>query len=164
MQYFYDGQIRRYITQIVRAFSNFSYRDGEGDIKVVPVLYGDITRQVGSIIRENSDNKLPSAPRMGVYITSLQMDRSRLSDSSYVSKINLREKQFDESTSSYIAQQAKGYTVERLHPTPYTLSVNVDVWSTSTDQKLQILEQIFMLFNPGIILISVISPVPEAFC
>ena len=150
MQYFYDGQIRRYITQIVRAFSNFSYRDGEGDIKVVPVLYGDITRQVGSIIRENSDNKLPSAPRMGVYITSLQMDRSRLSDSSYVSKINLREKQFDENTSSYIAQQAKGYTVERLHPTPYTLSVNVDVWSTSTDQKLQILEQIFMLFNPDL--------------
>ena len=150
MQYFYDGQIRRYITQIVRAFSNFSYRDGDGDIKVVPVLYGDITRQVGSIIRENSDNKLPSAPRMGVYITSLQMDRSRLSDSSYVSKINLREKAFDENTSSYVAQQAKGYTVERLHPTPYTLSVNVDVWSTSTDQKLQILEQIFMLFNPDL--------------
>ena len=150
MQYFYDGQIRRYITQIVRAFSNFSYRDGDGDIKVVPVLYGDITRQVGSIIRENSDNKLPSAPRMGVYVTSLQMDRSRLSDSSYVSKINLREKAFDENTSSYVAQQAKGYTVERLHPTPYTLSVNVDVWSTSTDQKLQILEQIFMLFNPDL--------------
>jgi hypothetical protein len=150
MQFFYDGQIRRYITQIVRAFSNFSYRDGEGDIKVVPVLYGDITRQVGSIIRENSDNKLPSAPRMGVYITSLQMDRARLSDSSYVSKINLREKEYDAETSSYTASQAKGYTVERLHPTPYTLSVNVDVWSTSTDQKLQILEQIFMLFNPDL--------------
>lgn len=150
MQFFYDGQIRRYITQIVRAFSNFSYRDGEGDIKVVPVLYGDITRQVGSIIRENSDNKIPSAPRMGVYITSLQMDRARLSDSSYVSKINLREKEYDAGTSSYTASQAKGYTVERLHPTPYTLSVNVDVWSTSTDQKLQILEQIFMLFNPDL--------------
>jgi len=150
MQFFYDGQIRRYITQIVRAFSNFSYRDGEGDIKVVPVLYGDITRQVASIIRENSDNKLPSAPRMGVYITSLQMDRARLSDSSYISKINLREKEFDAGTNSYTASQAKGYTVERLHPTPYTLSVNVDVWSTSTDQKLQILEQIFMLFNPDL--------------
>ena len=148
MQFFYDGQIRRYLTQIVRAFSNFSYRDGEGDLRRVPVMYGDITRQVGSIIRENSENKLPSAPRMGVYITSLQMDRARLSDSSYISKINLREKEFDPETNSYLASQAKGYTVERLHPTPYTLAVNVDVWSTSTDQKLQILEQIFMLFNP----------------
>jgi hypothetical protein len=150
MQFFYDGQIRRYITQIVRTFSNFSYKDGEGDLKRVPVMYGDITRQVGSIIRENSENKVPSAPRMGIYITSLQMDRARLSDSSYISKINLREKEFDPETNSYIAAQAKGYTVERLHPTPYTLAVNVDVWSTSTDQKLQILEQIFMLFNPDL--------------
>lgn len=150
MQFFYDGQIRRYLTQIVRAFSNFSYQDGDGDLRRVPVMYGDITRQVGSIIRENSENKLPSAPRMGIYITSLQMDRARLSDSSYISKINLREKEFDENTSSYLRSQAKGYTVERLHPTPYTLAVNVDLWSTSTDQKLQILEQIFMLFNPDL--------------
>jgi hypothetical protein len=35
-------------------------------------------------------------------------------------------------------------------PTPYTLTVNVDIWSTNTDQKLQILEQIFMLFNPSL--------------
>jgi hypothetical protein len=150
MQYFYDGQIRRYLTQIVRAFSNFSYKDGDGDIRQVPVMYGDLTRQVASILRDNSDNKIPSAPRMAVYITGLQMDRARLSDSSYVSKINLREKEFDPQTNSYLAQQAKSYTVERLHPTPYTLSVNIDVWSTSTDQKLQIMEQIMMLFNPDL--------------
>jgi hypothetical protein len=150
MQFFYDGQIRRYLTQIIRVFSNFSYQDGDGDLKRVPCMYGDITRQVGSIIRENSENKLPSAPRIGVYITSLQMDRARLSDSSFVSKVNLREKEFDSNTNSYLAQQAKGYTVERLHPTPYTLAINIDVWSTSTDQKLQILEQIFMLFNPDL--------------
>jgi hypothetical protein len=150
MQYFYDGQIRRYLTQIVRAFSNFSYQDGDGDVRTVPVMYGDITRQVANIIRDNSENKLPSAPRMGVYITGLQMDRARLSDSSYVSKINIKDRTFDSNTSTYDTTQAKGYTVERLHPTPYTLSVNIDVWSTSTDQKLQILEQIFMLFNPDL--------------
>ena len=150
MQYFYDGQIRRYLTQIVRAFSNFSYQDGDGDVRTVPVMYGDITRQVASIIRDNSENKLPSAPRMGVYITGLQMDRARLSDSSYVSKVNLKDRTFDATTNTYDTSQAKGYTVERLHPTPYTLSVNIDVWSTSTDQKLQILEQIFMLFNPDL--------------
>lgn len=150
MQYFYDGQIRRYLTQIVRAFSNFSYQDADGDLRVVPVMYGDISRQVANIIRDNSDNKLPSAPRMGVYITGLQLDRSRLSDSSFVSKINLREREFDSAAGDYGTQQAKGYTVERLHPTPYTLSLNIDVWSSSTDQKLQILEQIFMLFNPDL--------------
>ena len=148
MQHFYDGQIRRYITQIVRAFSKFSYKDSDGDIREVPVMYGDLTRQVASIIRENSENKLPSAPRMAVYITGLEMDRTRSSDASFVSKINLREKEYDSVSGQYISSQSKGYTVERLHPTPYTLSVSIDIWSSNTDQKLQILEQILMLFNP----------------
>ena len=59
MQYFYDGQVRRYLTQIVRAFSKFSYKDLEGKVTEVPVMYGDITKQVGSILRDNSENKIP---------------------------------------------------------------------------------------------------------
>src|SRR6056297_895933 len=35
-------------------------------------------------------------------------------------------------------------------PTPYTLNINVDIWTTNTNQKLQILEQILMLFNPSL--------------
>jgi hypothetical protein len=35
-------------------------------------------------------------------------------------------------------------------PTPYKLTVKADVWSTNTDQKLQIMEQILMLFNPSL--------------
>lgn len=150
MQFFYDGQIRRYLTQIIRAFSSFSYQDGNGALVQVPVMYGDITRQVASIITENSENKLPSAPRMGVYVTGMEMDRTRLADSSFVSKVNIRERAYDSDAGEYLTEQAKGYTVERLMPTPYTLSVNVDVWSTNTEQKLQILEQIFMLFNPSL--------------
>lgn len=150
MQHFYDGQIRRYVTQIVRALSNFSYKDGDGDLKQIPVMYGDLTRQVANIMRDNSENKLPSAPRMAVYITALEPDRTRTSDYSFISKANIREKELDPETNEYVASQAKGYTVERLHPIPYQLTVNVDVWSTSTDQKLQILEQIFMLFNPSL--------------
>jgi len=53
MQFFYDGQIRRYITQIVRLMSNFSYKDGDGVLKQIPVMYGDMTRQVAHIIRDN---------------------------------------------------------------------------------------------------------------
>ena len=37
-------------------------------------------------------------------------------------------------------KEGKNYTVERLMPTPYTLTVNVDVWSSNTDQKLQIIQ------------------------
>ena len=150
MQHFYDGQIRRYITQMVRLMSNFSYKDGKGNLTQIPVMYGDLTRQVANIIRENSENKIPSAPRMAVYITGLELDPTRLGDSSYVNKLNIRERAYDAAGKEYLNSEGKNYTVERLMPTPYTLNVNVDIWSSNTDQKLQILEQILMLFNPSL--------------
>ena len=150
MQHFYDGQIRRYITQIVRLMSNFSYKDSDGVLTEVPVMYGDITRQVGHILRDNSENKIPSAPRMAVYITGLEMDTARLSDASYVNKLNIRERAYDADGKEYLNTRGKNYTVERLMPTPYTLQLNVDLWTSNTDQKLQLMEQILMLFNPSL--------------
>lgn len=148
--HFYDGQIRRYLTQIIRLMSNFSYKDSDGDIKQVPVLYGELTRQVASIIKENSENKLPSVPRMAVYMTGLEMDRTRTSDSSFVSKVHIRERAFDADGQEYLNTQGRNYTVERLMPSPYNLSVSVDIWTSNTDQKLQIMEQILMLFHPSL--------------
>jgi len=150
MQHFYDGQIRRYITQMVRLMSNFSYKDGKGELTQVPVMYGDITRQVGHILRDNSENKIPSAPRIGVYITGLELDRDRLADASFVGKVHLRERDYDSVNNEYLNTQGKNVTVERLMPTPYKLTVNADIWSTNTEQKLQIMEQILMLFNPSL--------------
>ena len=150
MQYFYDGQIRRYITQIMRVVSNFAVDDGKGGQKQVPVMYGDLTRQVANIIRENSENKLPSAPRMSVYITGLELNRELTADATFVKKTNIRERAYDEEGEEYLNFQGKNYTVETIMPTPYLLRVNVDIWSSSTDQKLQILEQILVLFNPSL--------------
>lgn len=150
MQHFYDGQIRRYLTQLVRMMSGFSYKDGKGQLTQVPVMYGDITRQVGSILRDNSENKIPSAPRMGVYVTGLEMDTTRLGDSSYVNKVHVRERAFDANNNEYLNADGKNYTIERLMPTPYNLTVNVDLWTTNTEQKLQLLEQILVLFNPSL--------------
>jgi hypothetical protein len=150
MQHFYDGQIRRYLNQMLRLLSNFSYEDGSGKLTMVPVLYGDITRQVANVIRDNSENKLPSAPRIGLYVTGLEMDRQRTGDSSYVSKMHVRERQYDETNQRYLNTEGNSYTVERLMPSPYTLTVNADIWSTNTDQKLQITEQILMLFRPSL--------------
>lgn len=150
MEHFYDGQVRRYLTQLVRMMSGFSYQDGKGKLTQVPVMYGDITRQVGNILKENSENKIPNAPRMSVYVTGLELDRDRVGDSSFVSKRHIRERAFDSNTNEYLKTEGRNYTVERLMPTPYSLTVNVDIWTTNTDQKLQILEQILMLFNPSL--------------
>jgi len=150
MQFFYDGQIRKYITQLVRLMSGFSVQDGNGNLKSVPVTYGDLTRQVANIMKDNSENKLPTVPRMAVYVTNIEMDRSRTGDASFVDKVNIRERAFDEDNNEYLNTQGKNYTVERLYPAPYTLSLNVDVWASNTEQKLQILEQILVLFRPSL--------------
>lgn len=150
MQWFYDGQIRRYLTQMVRMLSNFYYKSGDGTLIQVPVMYGDMTRQVANIIKENSENKLPSVPRIALYITNIELDKNRLSDSTFVSKINIRERAYDEVNKKYIDKQGKNYTIERLMPTPYKLTVNADIWTSNTDQKLQLFEQIGVLFNPSL--------------
>jgi hypothetical protein len=152
MDYFYDGQIRRYVTQFMRIFIGFKYQDGDRKEKVVPVMYGDLTRQVASIIKENSENKLPSVPRIACYITGFEMDTDRLSDATYVSKLNIRERAFNvvDGQRQYTNEQGAGYTVERLMPTPFMMTVKTDIWTSNTDQKLQLFEQIMTLFNPSL--------------
>jgi len=154
MQFFYDGQIRRYITQTIRVFSNFVVKYGDGTLVRIPVMYGDADRQVASIIRQNSENKVNSIPRISVYVTELSLDRNRLSDSSFVGKLHFRERdtQIDPTTGkeTYNQSQGRNYTVERVMPTPFKLTMKVDIWAANTDQKLQIMEQLLVLFNPSL--------------
>ena len=152
MDWFYDGQIRRYVTQFMRVFIGFQYKAGDGTLSTVPVLYGDMTRQVAAIIKENSENKMPSVPRIACYISGLEMATDRLSDPTFVSKIHIRERRYTDAggTRDYQNVQGGNYTVERLMPTPYKLTMKADLWTSNTDQKLQLFEQIAVLFTPSL--------------
>jgi hypothetical protein len=152
MDYFYDGQIRRYVTQFMRVFIGFKYQAGDGEERLVPVMYGDLSRQVASIIKENSENKMPTVPRIACYITGLELDTSRLADNTFVSKMQIRERTYENVGGErvYGTSQGAGYTVERLMPTPFKLKVKADIWTSNTDQKLQLLEQMLVLFNPSL--------------
>ena len=152
MDFHYDGQIRRYVTQFMRVFIGFKYQAGDGEQRQIPVMYGDLSRQVASIIKENSENKMPTVPRIACYITGIEMDTSRLSDPTFVSKIHIRERRFTDAngTREYSGTQGGSYTVERLMPTPFKLTMKADLWTSNTDQKLQLLEQILVLFNPSL--------------
>lgn len=152
MEWFYDGQIRRYVTQFMRVFIGFQFQDGSGELRYVPVSYGDMTRQVGAIIAENSENKMPTVPKIACYITGLELDTSRITDPTFISKLQVRERDFDVVNGERVYGQTQGgnYTVERLIPTPYKLSVKADIWTSNTEQKLQLLEQILVLFHPSL--------------
>ena len=116
----------------------------------VPVRYGDATRNAQTIIQENSRNSLPSTPLMTFYITGLDYEQSRMQDPYFVSRINVRQQTYDPSTETYETTQGNAFTIERLMPVPFKLTINLDIWTSNTNQKLQVLEQILTLFNPSL--------------
>jgi len=68
------------------------------------------------------------------------------------------EKAFDSETGTYEDRIGETYTLERYSPVPYDLTINVDVWTSNTEQKLQLLEQMLLLFNPSVNLQSSNNP------
>jgi hypothetical protein len=136
----------------MRILNNFSVETGKGAddqiaLKPVPVVYGDPTRQVANIIRNNSENALNYAPKIACYIRELNYDRERMQNPYHVEKQHLRERDVLED-GTYSNKLGAGYTVEKVMPSPFRLEVTADIYSSNTDQKLQILEQILYLFNP----------------
>lgn len=155
VQFAYDGQIRRFVTQFIRMLSNFQVEfgnDATGNraLQTVPVYYGDASRQASVILRGNSENTLNAVPAMATYISALTYDRDRVQNPYHEGVISVRERQFDEVTQSYTQTQDGIYTVERLMPAPYRLTMKVDIWTSNTEQKHQLIEQIMPLFNPGL--------------
>jgi len=154
-QFFFDEQIRRFLLQFARIFSNFQVAYGRDEsnnetLVRVPVRYGDASRQAQTIIQENSASSMPSTPLMTFYITGMDYDRPRMQEPYHVSKMQVRQRTWDSESESYETTQGNAFTVERLMPVPYKMTVNLDIWTSNTNQKMQIFEQVTPLFNPAL--------------
>jgi|688.fasta_scaffold02599_20 hypothetical protein len=154
-QYFYDNQVRRFLIQFAKIFSNWYVTKGKdpagNDILVrVPVMYGDSSRQASTIIANNSASNLPSAPLITYYITALEYDQRRTQDPTFVDRINVRQRAYNQENQQYETTQGQAFTIERLMPVPYTLRITVDFWTTNYNQKLELIEQLGALFNPSL--------------
>jgi hypothetical protein len=154
-QFFYDNQIRRFLIQFAKIFSNWQVTKGKdpagNEILVrVPVMYGDSSRQASTIIANNSASNLPSAPLISYYISGLEYNQKWTQDPTYIDKINVRQRSYNSETQSYEQVQGQAFTVERQMPVPYTLRITVDFWTTNYNQKLELIEQLGTLFNPSL--------------
>lgn len=154
-QFFYDNNIRKWVLQLIRLFSGFTVQyglDSNGNqlYSTVPVIWGDGTFSAATIQKLNTENMMPSAPMMSLYISNMKYDRSRVQDPTYVDVKSVRTRAYDSETGRYLPQQANAYTVKRFMPVPYNLDIKLDIVTTNTQQKLQILEQLLPLFNPAL--------------
>ena len=151
LDYWYDAQVKRYLQQIIRVFSHFQTVENTKNGKHynrVPARYADMSRMVASILRNNSENVINSAPFIAVSIQSVQPARDRIHEPNLVDTQQVAERKFNTETGEYDSGQGNLYTTQRYMPVPYNLTIQVDLWTTNTDTKLQILEQIWVLFNP----------------
>ena len=156
-QFFYDEQLRRFLLQFTRIVSNFQIEYGNETDGVnsaalirVPVRYGDASRNAQVIMQENSRNSMPASPLMTFYISSLDYDRPRMQEPYHVSKVNIRQRTYDSETETFEPTQGNAFTIERLMPVPYKMGITLDIWTSNTNQKMQLLEQMLTLFNPSL--------------
>ncbi len=156
--FWYDQQIRRYLLQFVRIFNGFQVQSGQKNAggsssqvyKTVPMRYADMSRLVAHVLRGNTENAINSTPFMTCNIANMNVARERRHDPKLISAQQVQERKYDSLNDQYTAELGNTYTVERYMPVPYDLTINVDVWCSNTEQKLQILEQVLTLFNPTV--------------
>jgi hypothetical protein len=154
-QFFYDAQIRRFLLQFTRIFSNFQVEYGpansdQATLVRVPVKYGDWTRLGQTVLQENSASSMPSTPLITFYISGMDYDRPRMQEPYFIDRTAVRQRYYDVNTDSYETAQGNAFTIERLMPVPYKMTLTLDIWTSNTNQKFQIFEQIATLFNPAL--------------
>lgn len=140
--YYYNAQIKRYIAQFMRIFSGIQVqynvdrnKDGQLDRKSVPVYYGGMDRMEAEYIRDRNHNTAPSLPLITGLMTAVRMNPEK------------KKSPMHRETITRTRNGLKGAT-ERLMPVPYKLDMELSILASNTDQLLQILEQILILFNP----------------
>jgi len=163
MDYWYDAQLRRYLAQFMRIFSGMKVSEGKRNgatyYNRIPVRYADMSRMVAHILKKGSENMVNSTPFMACNIQSLLIARDRTQDPMLVDKLQVAERNYDSTAGQYQSGQGNLYSTDRYMPVPYNLTMNVDIWTSNTDQKMQVLEQILILFNPSVVLQHTSNPI-----
>jgi len=156
-QYFYDKQIRRYLTQIIRLFSGFQVQylkevDGKTieAYRTIPCVWSDMSRLGATWLSQNSENVLATAPLMALTITNITPSPEyRYAPLIQQDTHFMTKKKNPTGTGGYVNEPDKMYKVSQHMPVPYVMEFNIDILVTSTHQKLEILEQLLCMFNPG---------------
>lgn len=164
LDFWYDAQMRRFLEQIVRGFSGFHYRTGRRDgqepqLKMVPCRLAATDRMVASILRNLSENVLLSVPMITVAMTGLAGRRDAVQNLNHVDTRQVIERAVDPDTGLYTSARGRSYTVYRMMPRPFEMTVQIDVWTSNQEQKYQLAEQILTVFFPDIAIKNSENPI-----
>lgn len=154
VEWWFDGQQRRFLEQIVRAFSGFQYRPGirngvQPSPVVIPCRMATQNRMVANIMKNLSENTVLTVPLITVSQIGLVGRREDVQSLSHISSVNASERAIDQNTGKYLGSKGNTYTIHRFMPRPFTMKIQIDIWTSNLDQKDQILEQILPIIYPS---------------
>lgn len=144
--YYFQDQIRKYMVQFMSIFSGLQVSVGENDnnseskLIKVPVVHGSKDRVVAHILAGNTPNMPVKLPMIAAHIIGVEMamDRMKGQGTTHTHTTFNRGDVFPDDLK----------TVKKLMPIPYRFMVEVNILTSSLQQKYEILEQIFLLFRP----------------
>lgn len=153
LDYWYDGQMRRFLEQVVRAFSGFKYETGrrngqEPQQIIVPCRLASTDRLVAHVMGNNSENMVNTVPLITVWLAGLKGRREALQNLQHEETIQVRERKIDPDTGAYTNELGRSYTVKRLMSRPFQMDIQVDIWTSNMLQQHQLLEQILTVIYP----------------
>jgi len=142
--YFYENQIRSYLLQFCNIFAGLRVKTGKGEsgeteFITVPITIGSKDRVVAAIQAGNTQNKPFSLPVMAAYMTNISLSSTRKG-------IGVVDKRVFLPAGGVYPDDLK--TVTRVMPVPYVMSTQLSIYASNTDQMMQILEQLLVLFDP----------------
>lgn len=166
--YYYDHQVRKYTLQFMAIFTGLQVQVGKlktgntvaeldptcedpnatTDVPEilnerlisVPIHYGYSDRIVASILADNVQTKPIRLPVMSAVIGGIKLSQERM----HGQKVERRNTYVP--VGGLVPDDIK--VVHQYMPIPFDLKMELSIYASNTEQQFQILEQIFMLFDP----------------
>lgn len=145
--YYYNNQVKSYMLQFMAVFAGLQVQIGKNDrtgdeekLISVPIMYGNRDRVVGWIKGQFTQNKPLRLPIMSANIGGIEMAPE------------LRKGVGTTRRNAYLPRGGllpdDISVVRQYMPIPYRAMADVAIWSSNTEQRYQILEQVLTLFDP----------------
>jgi len=144
MVHYYNAQVKRYISQFLRIFSGLQVQtgvdrdsSGDNDYIDVPVHYGSMDRVIANVLHKEGTFVPNKVPVISGYLTSIELNPEAK-----------KAKTHQEHIARLETGNTKPSITTRLMGVPYKAQIQLSIFASNTDQMLQMLEQILLMFNP----------------
>ena len=141
--FYYQKAIKDYIKQFLRVFSGFQVQydvdrdeDGELDMKTCSIFYSEMDRVVANVLHKEGSFIPTSLPIMSGWMTGIELNPE------------LRHTKYHQENVSRIRGDGVRVSDAKKMGVPYTISMDLSIFTSNSNQMFQLLEQILMLFNP----------------